>query len=157
MITINVAFIAIFCASPEKILVISIPLIVFLARLNALYLSIERNYRCLHDQVRVRENTDFSMKPPKDGFGFFKALRSPSIYVTYLPVILVLTIIYYDFNNLDLSSQQCIGVTYQPKKSSLLLKKSKTPNRISLFISMYTMSHGTVQKPYQSAIGLMHM
>ncbi len=99
MISIIVAIVAIFHSNSALVLVISIPLVVFFATLDAFYLNIERKYRCLYDQVRIRENTDFSMKPPKDKFGFFKALISPSILVTYLLVILVLVVvcIIFDF------------------------------------------------------------
>nr|DAP30356.1 MAG TPA: hypothetical protein [Bacteriophage sp.] len=91
-------------SSHKAVIVTIIPLIVFWL-LDAYYLMLERKFRCLYDEVRIKkeEEIDFDMSfkfirvkmSDVKKYCFFKILFSKTIWPFYIVCILTTLIIYF--------------------------------------------------------------
>lgn len=97
-----------FCQIITPILcLLFVPILAFLA-LDIYYLSLERRFRFLYEQVRTGSKaTDYCMSPPrtkeikdfckanqkKTNVGLFSCLSSMSIWLFYAPVVAIATVV----------------------------------------------------------------
>jgi len=88
-----------------KYLFISLFIVFLFWFLDSYYLSQERKFRCLYDDVRKKDesNIDFSMRPPKDHCdkcNWYSSMKSPVFMIFYglvaLSILLILMFRYLD-------------------------------------------------------------
>ncbi len=71
--------------------VVAMPVVLIFCGLDAYYLKMEKQYRKLYNQVvENTENTDFCMDASGFNVPFYQALRSPSVWVLYISVMVLL-------------------------------------------------------------------
>lgn len=91
-------------SSVKAVIVTLMPLLVFWC-IDTYYLMLERKYRCLYDDVRIKDekDIDFSMNPNDvkielakvKKYGFFNIFFSKSVLPFYLVCIATTLIIYF--------------------------------------------------------------
>jgi hypothetical protein len=99
-VTVMAAMIALLARGAEKryILFVIIP-VIFFWTLDSMYLSNERRFKALYDQVRLlpEDKIDFSMdtKPFKKWKNYFATFFSTTLCIFYLASLLTVAIIYF--------------------------------------------------------------
>lgn len=79
--------------NPSFIIILLLPIISFWL-LDAYFLKLEREYRKLYDEVRIKENIDFCMNTEKVRVCITDTFFSKSIFAFYFLLIIINIVIY---------------------------------------------------------------